>query len=61
MPVHASQLYARNVIELLNEFVKKGELAIDLEDEVIKGACVTHGGAIVNDAVKAATAVGKSA
>jgi NAD(P) transhydrogenase subunit alpha len=61
MPVHASQLYARNVTELLNELVKKGELAIDLTDEVVKGTCVTHDGAIVNDAVKAAMAVGKTA
>jgi NAD(P) transhydrogenase subunit alpha len=61
MPVHASQLYARNVTELLNEFVKKGELALDLDDEVIKGTCVTHDGKIVNDAVKAAVAAGKMA
>jgi NAD(P) transhydrogenase subunit alpha len=62
MPVHASQLYARNVTELLNEFVKKGELAIDLDDEVIKGTCVTHDGKIVNDAVKGAlAAAGKTA
>jgi NAD(P) transhydrogenase subunit alpha len=61
MAVHASQLYARNVTELLNEFVKKGALAVDLEDEVLKGACVTHGGAIVNDAVKAAMTAGKTA
>src|SRR5580765_5603829 len=60
MPVHASQLYARNVTELLNEFVKKGVLTIDLEDEVIKGTCVTHDGKIVNDAVTAALA-GKTA
>jgi NAD(P) transhydrogenase subunit alpha len=61
MPVHASQLYARNVVELVSEFVKKGALAIDLADEVLKGACVTHEGAIVNDAVRAAMAVGKTA
>src|SRR5207244_6986447 len=56
MPVHASQLYARNVTELLREFVKDGALALDFNDEVIKGACVTHGGAVVNDAVKNALA-----
>ena len=61
MPVHASQLYARNVVELLNEIVKKGALAIDLGDEVVKGTCITHEGGIVNDAVKAATALGKTA
>jgi NAD(P) transhydrogenase subunit alpha len=61
MPVHASQLYARNVTELLKEFVKAGALTLDFEDEVIKGACVTHAGEVVNDAVKAALAAGKTA
>jgi NAD(P) transhydrogenase subunit alpha len=54
MPIHASQLYARNVTELLQELVKDGALALDFADEVVKGTCVTHAGAIVNDAVKAA-------
>ena len=61
IPVHASQLYARNVTELLRELVKDGALALDFDDEVIKGACVTHGGAVVNDAVKAALAARKTA
>ena len=46
MPVHASQLYARNVTELLREFVKDGALALDFDDEIIRGACVTHGGEV---------------
>jgi NAD(P) transhydrogenase subunit alpha len=61
MPVHASQLYARNVTELLHEFVKNGAVALDFADEIVKGACVTHGGEVVNDAVKAALAAGKTA
>jgi NAD(P) transhydrogenase subunit alpha len=61
MPVHASQLYARNVTELLREFVKDGALALDFEDEIIRGACVTHGGEVLNDAVKAAVAARKTA
>jgi H+-translocating NAD(P) transhydrogenase subunit alpha len=61
MPVHASQLYARNVSELLKELVKDGALQLNFEDEVIKGTCVTHGGAVVNDAVTAALAAGKAA
>jgi NAD(P) transhydrogenase subunit alpha len=61
MPVHASQLYARNVTELLREFVKDGALRVDLEDEVLKGACVTHGGEIVSDAVRTALGAGKTA
>jgi len=60
MPVNASQLYARNVTELLNEIVKNGAIALDFEDEVVKGACVTHGGEIVSDAVKTAMAARKS-
>src|SRR5215472_561107 len=59
--VHASQLYARNVSELLREIVKDGALALDVEDEVVKGACVTHAGQIVNEAVKAALATRKTA
>jgi NAD(P) transhydrogenase subunit alpha len=61
MPVHASQLYARNVTELLRELVRDGALALDFDDEIVKGACVTHGGAVVNDAVRAAVAARKTA
>jgi NAD(P) transhydrogenase subunit alpha len=61
MPVHASQLYARNVTELLNELVKNGGLALDFDDEIVKGTCVTHAGEVVNDAVKAALAARKTA
>ena len=61
MPVHASQLYARNVSELVRELVKDGALALDFDDEVVRGACVTHGGAVMNDAVRAALAARKSA
>ena len=49
IPVHASQLYARNVANLLLLMVKDGQLNLDLEDDVIKGAVVTHGGEVVNE------------
>ena len=61
MPVHASQLYARNVTELLRELVKDGALALDFDDEVVKGACVTHSGEVVSDAVKATLSARKTA
>ena len=51
MPLHASQLYAKNVLALFELLVKDGKLALDMGDEITKGACVTHGGAIVNPAV----------
>jgi NAD(P) transhydrogenase subunit alpha len=61
MPVHASQLYSRNVTELLHTFVKDGALALDFSDEIISGSCVTHNGEIVNSAVKAALATAGAA
>jgi NAD(P) transhydrogenase subunit alpha len=40
MPYHASQLYSRNVVALLQLLVKDGELQLDWEDEIVAGACV---------------------
>ena len=42
MPFHASQLYARNVSALLQHLAPDGELALDFEDEITAGACVTR-------------------
>jgi len=52
MPVHASQLYSKNVSTLLLLLVKDGTLKLDFNDEIVKGACVTHDGAIVNARAK---------
>ena len=49
MPLATSQLYARNVANLLLHLVKDGAINLDFEDEITKGACVTHGGEIVNE------------
>ncbi|WP_181775803.1 Re/Si-specific NAD(P)(+) transhydrogenase subunit alpha [Amycolatopsis pittospori] len=41
MPAHSSELYARNVTELLELLVdKEGKLALDFSDEIVAGACV---------------------
>src|SRR4051812_30889972 len=42
MPYHASQLYARNVSALLTHLAPAGELALDWDDEITAGACVTR-------------------
>jgi NAD(P) transhydrogenase subunit alpha len=42
MPFHASQLYSRNVAALLHHLAPEGELALDWDDEIIAGACVTR-------------------
>jgi NAD(P) transhydrogenase subunit alpha len=42
MPFHASQLYARNVSALLHHLAPEGTLALDWDDEITAGACVTR-------------------
>jgi NAD(P) transhydrogenase subunit alpha len=42
VPVHASQLYARNVQALLTHLAPEGELSLDWEDEITAGTCVTR-------------------
>jgi proton-translocating NAD(P)+ transhydrogenase subunit alpha len=42
MPFHASQLYSRNVSALLHHLAPEGELALDWDDEITAGACVTR-------------------
>jgi len=49
MALHASQLYARNVTNLLLLLVSNGELKLDFGDEIIRGCCVTHAGQIINE------------
>jgi len=52
MPLATSQLYARNVANLLLHLVKDGAINLDFADEITKGACVTHDGEIVNERAK---------
>jgi NAD(P) transhydrogenase subunit alpha len=49
IPLHASQLYARNVANLFMNMYRDGKLELDFEDEITRGACVTHGGEIVHE------------
>ena len=50
MAADASQLYAKNVENLLGLLVSdEGELTLDFEDEIVAGACITHEGEIKNE------------
>jgi NAD(P) transhydrogenase subunit alpha len=49
MALHASQLYARNVTNLLQHLASAGELKLDFEDEITRSCCVTHAGQVVNE------------
>ena len=52
MPVHASQLYARTVTAMIQEFTGEDGFSVNFEDEIFKGSCVAHGGEVVNERVK---------
>ena len=49
MPVHASELYAKNITSFLSYMIKDATLNLDLEDEIISGAMFTHNGKITNE------------
>ena len=46
VPLHASQMYARNVASFLLHVVQDGRLNLDFSDEIIRETCVTHAGEI---------------
>jgi len=54
---HASQMYARNVTALLELLAPKGTLNVDMNDEIIRGACITHGGRVLYPPAPAAVPV----
>ncbi len=55
MAEHASQLFARNVLALLELFVgEDGQLELDFDDEIVAGACIVRAGEMVNAGAKAA-------
>ena len=54
MPTHASQMYARNMLNFINHIVKDGEIVIDDEDEITKGCLITHDGEVVHEATAVA-------
>ena len=57
MAESASALYARNIQALLGLMISdSGELALDFDDEVIAGACITRGGEIVHEGAGQAAA-----
>jgi len=52
LPYHASEMYARNLFNLLKPAIVKGELAVDWQDEVFAGAVLTRDGSIANEATR---------
>lgn len=52
VPVHASEMYAKNLLSFLTPMLKDGAYAPDFSDEVIAGALLTHEGKIMNAAIR---------
>ncbi len=54
MPIHASQMYSKNIFNLLSLLIKDKEMNLNFDDEIIAGTTITNNGEITNPAVKSA-------
>jgi len=54
IPHHASQLYAKNLANFVQNMTKKGELQTGADDEIVKDSMLTHGGEVVAPRVREA-------
>jgi len=54
MPVHASEMYSKNLFNFISPFIIAGELQLDWNDEIIAGSVFTHERQIQHEGVKKA-------
>ncbi len=52
VPTHSSEMYSRNILNLIQHIGKEGKVTINLDDEIIKGSLITLHGIIINQRVK---------
>ena len=52
VPQHASEMYSKNILSLIQHISKEGKVELKLEDEIVKGSLITHNGEIVNQRIK---------
>ncbi|MDP3938708.1 MAG: NAD(P)(+) transhydrogenase (Re/Si-specific) subunit alpha, partial [Deltaproteobacteria bacterium] len=58
VPVDATDMYARNVLNVVQSLLKDGALVFDLEDELVAGSLITHNGEVLHAATREALASG---
>ncbi|CAA9523078.1 MAG: NAD(P) transhydrogenase alpha subunit [uncultured Thermomicrobiales bacterium] len=58
MPFHASQMYSKNVQNLLALFIKDGRLNLNFDDDIVKGTVITHDGEVVHEATRSRLGLG---
>jgi NAD(P) transhydrogenase subunit alpha len=46
VPMHASQLYSKNILNYIKLFLKEGKMELDFENEIIKSSCIVYNGEI---------------
>lgn len=53
MPVDASKMFGKNILNFLELlFNEEGEFSLNFDDDIVKGTCITHEGEIVNERVR---------
>jgi NAD(P) transhydrogenase subunit alpha len=61
MPGSATQMYAKNIQTLVKHLVKDGSLDLDFNDEITRGATITHDGKVIHEATANALGIAPSA
>jgi NAD(P) transhydrogenase subunit alpha len=57
MPGSATQMYAKNIQTLIKHLMADGKVELSFDDEITRGATITHGGKVVNEATAKALGI----
>ncbi|MEP0860044.1 MAG: Re/Si-specific NAD(P)(+) transhydrogenase subunit alpha [Ignavibacterium sp.] len=49
---HASEMYSKNILSLIQHISKDGKINLNLDDEIVKGCLITRNGEVINQRVK---------
>jgi NAD(P) transhydrogenase subunit alpha len=52
VPVHASEMFSRNIVNFLQLLVRDGQLHIDLEDEIVRDTLLCRGREVVHEKIR---------
>ncbi|MCL6494387.1 MAG: Re/Si-specific NAD(P)(+) transhydrogenase subunit alpha [Ignavibacterium sp.] len=52
VPTHASEMYSKNILSLIQHISKDGKINLNLDDEIVKGCLITRNGEVINQRIK---------
>ena len=52
VPYHASEMYSKNILNLISYISKEGKIQLNPDDEIVKGSLITYKGEVMNNRVK---------